>query len=406
MKIEKKIVVPRGFLFAAGEAGLRTHGAGPDVALMYSTVSARVGAVFTTNRVKAAPVLVSQQQLRRSKHHAQAIVVNAGNANCATGADGLRAARLCARRAASLLGLPPHAALVASTGVIGVPLAAARITEQLPALVRRLHPEGHRAVSQAIMTTDTVPKLSARTVKISGKPIRILGLCKGAGMIHPRMATMLGFFFTDAAIEPRYLQRAVRRMADLSFNRISVDGDTSTNDAVFLLANGLAGNREIGASSMESHAAGEKFFAALAGVAQELAIALVRDGEGAKKVAEIRVEGARSERQAEAIARAIALSPLVKTALAGADPNWGRILSAAGNAGVELNPAHVDLYLNRTRVCRAGGAIAFDEAAATRMMQAKNILVRVVIGNSKAQARFWTCDFTEEYIRINARYRT
>ena len=289
--------VPQGFLFGAGDAGLRRHGSGPDVALLYSTIPACTAAVFTTNRVKAAPVLVAQDHLKRSRRIAQAIVVNAGNANCATGPSGMRTARRCAQEAAKLLGLPPEQVLVASTGVIGVPLDARVITEQLPALARRLHPEGYRAASRAILTTDTRPKIAARSFAVGRRRVRILGIAKGAGMIYPRMATMLGFLFTDAAVEPRFLETALRRTCDASFHRISVDGDTSTNDAVFLLANGMSGAPKIGARS----AAAGKFLQALVEVAQTLALELVRDGEGAEKLAEIRVEGAASERQAEAI---------------------------------------------------------------------------------------------------------
>ena len=400
-----KIAVPRGFLFAAGDGGLRVHGSGPDVALMYSVVPAQVAALFTTNRVKAAPVVVSERHLKRSGNNARAIVVNAGNANCATGEAGMRAARECAERAAALLKIPAREVLLASTGVIGVPLDANPITGLLPALIRRMHPEGVTRVARAILTTDTRPKVTSRTILMAGRKITILGMAKGAGMIYPRLApsaTMLAFLFTDAVVEPRFLQRAAARACDRSFNRISVDGDTSTNDTLILMANGMAGGRAIG----ENSAHGERFFDALLAVMHDLALAMVRDGEGAKKVAEIRVEQARSEKQAEAIARAIALSPLVKTALAGGDPNWGRILSAAGNAGVRFEPSRVDIYLHRMRVCRHGGAEDFDEAAASNLLQAKDVLIRVVLGQGAAQARFWTCDFTEEYIRINASYRT
>ena len=396
------IEVPQGFLFAAGEAGLRTHGSGADVALIYSTAPARVAALFTTNRVKAAPVLVSQEHLQRSRRAAQAILVNAGNANCATGAAGMRAARECAQAAARLLNLRTEQTLVASTGVIGLPLDARRITDRLPELVRRLHPEGYEAVARAILTTDTCPKIAGQSLKVAGRTIRILGMAKGAGMIYPRLATMLAFLFTDAAVEPRFLQAATRRACELSFNRISVDGDTSTNDTVFLLANGAAGNSTI----RQKDKAAARFLRALTEVAQSLAIAMVEDGEGARKLAEIRVEGAASEKQADAIARAIALSSLVKTALAGADPNWGRILSAVGNAGVPFDPSRVNIYLNRTLVCKRGGAADYDEPSLQREMQGKEILIRVVVGQGKSQARFWTCDFTEEYVRINASYRT
>ena len=402
---QKTISVPRGFLFAAGDGGLRTHGSGPDVGLAYSLVPARVAALFTANRVKAAPVLVSERHLRASRHTAQAIVVNAGNANCATGAHGMQAACDCASRAAALLKIPASQVLLASTGVIGVPLDLRRITDLLPALVRRMHPEGWSSMARAMLTTDTRPKVVSRLFTIGGRRITILGMAKGAGMIYPRLkpsATMLAFLFTDAVVEPQFLQRAAARACELSFNRISVDGDTSTNDTVFLMANGMAGGRAIG----EKSAAAEKFFDALVAATQELAMALVRDGEGAKKVAEIRVEQARSEKQADAIARAIALSPLVKTALAGADPNWGRILSAAGNAGVQFDPHRTDIYLNRMRVCRHGGAAKFNEAAASKLLQAKDVLIRVTLRQGSAQARFWTCDFTADYIRINASYRT
>ena len=401
-KATKNIQVPKGFLFAAGEGGLRTHGHGPDVALMYSMVPARVAALFTTNRLQAAPIEISRDHLRRSRHTAQAILVNAGNANCATGVQGERAARQCAAKAAELFRIRPEQVLVASTGVIGVPLETSRITGLLPALVRRMHPQGYRAVSRAILTTDTRPKVVSRMISLAGRPITILGIAKGAGMIHPRMATMLGFFFTDANLDPRFVQAAARRMCAASFNRISVDGDTSPNDTVYLMANGMAGNRAIA----EKGHAGKKFLQTLTEAAQQLAIEMVADGEGARRVAEIRVEGAASEKQAEALARSIALSPLVKTALAGADPNWGRILSAAGNAGVEFDPRRADIYLNRVRVCRQGGAAKFNEAAAQRQLRGKQALIRMVMQGGKATARFWTCDFTKEYIRINASYRT
>ena len=399
---KKSIQVPQGFRFAAGEAGLRTHGHGPDVALIYSTAPARVAALFTANRVQAAPVVVSREHLERSGWVAQAIVVNAGNANCATGAAGIRAARECAAVAGSLLSLRPEQVLLASTGVIGLPLDARRITKLLPALARQMHPEGYDSASRAILTTDTRPKVAARSLTVAGRRIRILGMAKGAGMVYPRLATMLAFLFTDAAVEPRFLQSAARRVCDLSFNRISVDGDTSTNDTVFLMANGMAGNSAI----RGQRPGAEAFLRALTEVAQELAVELVKDGEGACKLAEICVEGAASEKQADAIARSIALSSLVKTALAGADPNWGRILSAVGNAGVEFDPRRVNIYLNRTLVCKKGGAADYEEPALQRELQGREVHIRVHLGQGKAAARFWTCDFTEEYVRINASYRT
>lgn len=396
------VYVPRGFIFAAGEAGLRTHGKGPDLGLIYSTVPARVAALFTTNRVKAAPVTISQQHLQRSRNLAQAIVANAGNANCATGAQGLEAAMQCSTKTAELFSIPAEQVLLASTGVIGVPLDGRRITDLLPALARRLRPDGYAAVSKAILTTDTLPKVASRRVFLGGRTINILGMSKGAGMINPCLATMLAFLFTDAAVDARFLRAAAPRLGELSFNRISVDGDTSTNDTVFLMANGMAGNRPL----KPKEPAGQKFLQSLTEVAQELAIKIVMDGEGARKLIEIRVEKAASEAQASAIARSIGLSPLVKTALAGADPNWGRILSAAGNAKVEFNPSLADIFLNKVLVCRKGGAGDFNEAALQRKLRGREILVRLVLRAGTAKASFWTCDFTEEYVRINASYRT
>ena len=399
---KRKIAIPRGFVFAAGEGGLRTHGSGPDVGLIYSSAPARVAALFTTNLVKAAPVEVSQEFLRRSRNTAQAIVVNAGNANCATGAQGVRSARECSRKAAALLGIRPEQVLLASTGVIGVPMDAACITSILPVLGSRLRPEGYAEVSKAILTTDTRPKVVSRSLPINGHTVRILGMAKGAGMINPCLATMLAFIFTDAAIDSRFLRSATQRLGNLSFNRISVDGDTSTNDTVFVMANGLAGNPVLAKNS----AAANKFVEAITEVAQQLAIKIVMDGEGARKLVEIQVEKAASEAQASAIARAIGLSSLVKTAMAGADPNWGRILSAAGNAKVDFRPRLADIYLNGVLVCRKGGAAVFNEPALQKKLRGKEIVVKVVLREGKAKSVFWTCDFTEEYVRINASYRT
>ncbi len=396
------VYVPRGFIFAAVEAGLRTHGKGPDLGLIYSTVPARVAALFTANRVKAAPVTISQQHLQRSHNLAQAIVANAGNANCATGAHGLEVARQCSTKTAELFSIPTVQVLLASTGVIGVPLDGRRITDLLPALAGRLRPDGYAAVSKAILTTDTRPKVASRRIFLGGRTINILGMSKGAGMINPCLATMLAFLFTDAAVDARFLRAATPRLGELSFNRISVDGDTSTNDTVFLMANGMAGNRPL----KPREPAGRKFLQALTEVAQELAIKIVMDGEGARKLIEIRVEKAASEAQASAIARSVGLSSLVKTALAGADPNWGRILSAAGNAKVEFNPYLADIFLNEVLVCREGGATDFNEPALQRKLRGREILVRLVLRAGTAKASFWTCDFTEEYVRINASYRT
>ncbi|MBI2815446.1 MAG: bifunctional glutamate N-acetyltransferase/amino-acid acetyltransferase ArgJ [Acidobacteria bacterium] len=401
-KRNNKIEVPRGFMFAAGAAGLRTHGEGPDVGFIRSEAPAKVAALFTSNLVKAAPVMLSQEHLRKSKYIAQAIVVNAGNANCATGEQGMQTAAECASKAAELLGIPAEQVLLASTGVIGVPMQAQSITTMLPKLMARLKPGGYAAVSKAILTTDTRPKLAAATISLSGRQVRILGMCKGAGMINPCLATMLAFIFTDAAVDGQFLREITPRIGDLSFNRISVDGDTSTNDTVFVMANGLAANKPISGKSAEA----EKLVQALTEVARELAIKIVMDGEGARKLIEIRVEKAASEAEASAIARSIGSSALVKTAVAGADPNWGRILSAAGNAGVELRPELTDIYLDGVLVCRKGGAAEFNESALQRKLRGREVVIRILLRAGTAQSTFWTCDLTEEYIRINASYRT
>ena len=400
-KIET-LYLPKGFHFAAGAAGLRTHGSGPDVGLIYSEVPAKVAALFTQNRVKAAPVILSQENLRNSKNVARAVVVNAGNANCATGPVGMKSAKICAEEAAELLGVSAEQVLVASTGVIGVPLDHSRIVGILPKLKKTLSPDHFGNVSRAIMTTDTRPKVASRRVSINGRMVNIVGMAKGAGMINPCLATMLSFIVTDAAVDARVLKDAAPRIADLSFNRISVDGDTSTNDTVLFMANGLAGNRPLKSDGAST----KKFIDALIEVAQELAKKIVLDGEGARKFVEIRVENASSETNAAKIARSIAQSSLVKTAIAGADPNWGRILSAVGNAGVDFDPSLVDIYLNGVCVCKKGRAYEFSEAALQKKLKASDTLIRVKIGDGSAQAVFWTCDLTEEYIRINASYRT
>jgi len=371
----------------------------PDLALMVSDTSASAAAVFTLNAVKAAPVVVSAQALRRSRGRARAIVANAGNANCAT-PDGVQVARATARAAARLLGIREREVLLASTGVIGVPLSERPILEALPALAAGLDRANFAAAARAILTTDTGPKTALAAVELKGGLVSVAGMAKGAGMIHPRMATMLAFLFTDAELEPAELKPMLAEAVEAGFHRISVDGDTSTNDTVYLLANGAAGVRPSGASR-------RTLARAVAEVAERLARAIVRDGEGARKLLTIEVEGAANDRAASRIARAIANSPLVKTALAGADPNWGRILSAAGSSGERFNPARVEIHWNGHLVCRRGVAAEFSEEEVKRSLEASESLLRVRLGGrAGGRARFWTCDLTEEYVRINASYRT
>lgn len=386
---------PQGFLFAAVSAGVRKP-PGADLAVIVSDRPATAAGVFTTNLVAAAPVLLSRRQLRASRGRARAIVANAGNANCAT-PNGARVAAATVAATARLLDIPPEQVLVASTGVIGVPLDEERIPDALPAAVRVLSPGGYEQAARAIMTTDTRPKLALASVKAGrGRKVRVLGMAKGAGMIHPRMATMLAFVVTDAAIPAAQLRKITAAAAARTFNRVSVDGDTSTNDTLFVLANGAGGDVP------EARVA-----AAIEEVMAELSIQIAADGEGARKLIRIEVSGAVNEAAADRIGRAIANSPLFKTAMAGGDPNWGRILSAAGASGARFDPARAAIVLNGTTVCRRGIAAPFKEAALkTQLTGAREVDVHLSVGRGPGRASFWTCDLTEDYIRINASYRT
>ncbi|HTV54994.1 MAG TPA: bifunctional glutamate N-acetyltransferase/amino-acid acetyltransferase ArgJ [Terriglobia bacterium] len=401
-KVEADGSGPVGFLASSARAGIKRDPKALDVALIFSEGEQTTAAgVFTTNRVAAAPVSLSRQHLKASHGHARAIVVNSGNANACTGSAGEKCAAITARTAAKLLGIEPQQALLASTGVIGVRLEPKSITRQLPGLVRTLSPEGFPGVARAIMTTDRFPKLYALQSIMGGKPVRLLGMTKGAGMIHPRMATMLAFVMTDAIVKAPDLQKMLQTAADASFNRITVDGDTSTNDTVIALASGLSGvNARMGTPG------GARFTAGLTELCEGLARMIVQDGEGAKKLVTVQVQGARTEADADRIARAIANSPLVKTALAGNDPNWGRILCAAGYSGAEFDPTKVDLHVNRLLLCRKGVSAGFSKAAARAELDQPQLTLRIDLHQGRASARMWTCDLTHEYITINASYTT
>jgi glutamate N-acetyltransferase/amino-acid N-acetyltransferase len=392
------VKLPQGYRFAATYAGIRKRPE-PDLALMVSDVEATAAGLFTQNVVRAAPVILSAQHLVKSGGRCRGIIVNAGNANCATSSMA-KAARASTQAVARLLGTSSSRILVASTGVIGEPLDERKITAALPSMVERLSPEHFPACARAIMTTDTIPKTAFGELATGQGAIRTAGMAKGAGMIHPRMATMLGFLFTDAAVPAPLLQRMLRSAAGRTFNRISVDSDTSTNDTLFLLANGRSGV-SLGPKTLQA------FDETLRQVAEELAIAIARDGEGARKLLTIEVEGAASDRSAEQLARAIANSPLVKTALAGADPNWGRFLSAAGASGVKFDPSKVDLCLNGHLICHRGLRAEFSEPEVQKtMLGDESKLLFQIRGKGAGKARFWTCDLTADYIRINADYRT
>jgi glutamate N-acetyltransferase/amino-acid N-acetyltransferase len=394
--------IPHGFTFSATACGLKK--ARLDLALLTSDTVATAAAVFTTNRVQAAPVRLSREHLQRSGHKIRGVIVNSGNANCCTGPQGIAASRKTAVELARSLRCRPDEILVCSTGVIGLPLRVEKILRAIPQLAQS-RSSGAAAFEQfthAIMTTDTRPKWAAAKCRIGGEKVRILGCAKGSGMIEPNMATMLGFLATDAAISPTLLSKGLRTVVSSTFNAITVDGDTSTNDTVTLLANGESGARKI---SSENGDYGH-FCAALEVVCRSLALAIVADGEGAERVIEIEVRGATSDRAADKIARTIANSPLVKTAFAGADPNWGRILASAGRSGVSFEPNSVDIHVAGICVCRRGREHAFDERVAHRKMLAKYVPVIVDLHAGRGAARVWTCDFTAEYVRINASYRT
>jgi glutamate N-acetyltransferase / amino-acid N-acetyltransferase len=390
--------LPLGYAYSAVYAGIR-QAQKDDLALIVSGLAANAAAVFTQNRVQAAPVKLGRRNLKLSKGLVGAVLVNAGNANCAT-RTGDAVAASTSRAAAKLLRMPPAQVLPASTGVIGVELDPRKITGALPALIAGLRGERFSDAAHAIMTTDLVPKTAFGEVRLRRGVVRIAGMTKGSGMIHPQMATTLGFVMTDANIPPAPLRAMLKRSVERSYNRISVDGDTSTNDTLLLLANGASGVRP----DPQEMARMEEGIAA---VMESLAIAIARDGEGARKLVTILISGAPTNDAAGRMARAIANSPLVKTAIAGSDPNWGRILSAAGNSGVAFDPAKVDIHMQGVAVCRAGLAAPFAESELKQKLDAPDCEIRLSIrGKGKGEARFWTCDLTEDYIRINASYRT
>jgi glutamate N-acetyltransferase/amino-acid N-acetyltransferase len=388
--------LPEGFRYATTYAGIRKD-IRDDLALIVSDPAASAAAVFTQNRVQAAPVVIGRKHLAASKGKVSAVLINAGNANCAT-RTGERVAVACCRAVSRQLGVPVNQVIPSSTGVIGVELNPALIVDCVPKLAGSLSEQGFEGVARAIMTTDLVPKMAYADVGVKDRTVRIAGMTKGSGMIHPQMATTLGFIMTDAAIAPNTLRAMLKRAADASFNCLSVDGDTSTNDTLLLMANGASGVKVT---------AGDAFEEPLTLVLQDLAQQIARDGEGAQRFVTIDVSGAATKDDATRIARAIANSPLFKTAIAGADPNWGRVLSAAGNSGVNFDPRKVDIRMQEMLVCKAGLAADFDEDELKGKLDAKDVHVRFVIkGLGTGKARFWTCDLTEGYIRINASYRT
>lgn len=395
--------IPAGFTFAATHCGIKR--ARLDLGILVSDVPANAAAVFTSNQIVAAPVIVCREHLRKSRERMRGVIVNSGNANCCTKEDGYPASVAMASKLASELGVDPTQILVSSTGVIGAPLRVEKILAAVPhlALARSSEPGAFEEFARSIMTTDTRPKWATARCRIGGKTVRLLACAKGSGMIQPNMATMLTYIASDAAISSSVLDHVLRAAVEPTFNSISVDGDTSTNDTVALLANAKSGAPEIRKASGADYKA---FSKALHSVCKSLALAIVEDGEGAERVIEIEVRGAPSTKAARQVARTIANSPLVKTAFAGADPNWGRILAAAGRSGVKFDPTATNISIAGAAVCRGGREHPFDERAVHQEMLAKYVRVGVDLGSGNATWRFWTCDFTIEYVHINSSYRT
>ncbi len=396
--MEEPIYAVPGFKASAVAAGIKKT-RGLDLALIYSEKVANVAAVFTKNKVKAAPVVLSREHTRDGR--ARAIVANSGNANACTGKAGLATARKTAELVAGELGILPEEVLVASTGVIGAPLDMDLISRAVPDLVKGLSWEGVHRAAEAIMTTDTFPKISRFQGRAGGKDYGILGIAKGAGMIMPDMATMLGFVMTDLRVEADELRDALISSVDSTFNRISVDGDTSTNDMLVLMANGAAGNRELRGEDRK------EFRSGLTRVLQDLAGMIVRDGEGATKVVNIEIRGAHSPSDAFEAARTVANSSLVKTAFYGADPNWGRIMAALGRAGITMAEESVDIWIDEVQIVAGGTGVGPEsERKAAEKMAGDLFSVTIDLHQGACRDRVITCDLTHEYVSINAEYRT
>ena len=397
----EKVRLPKGFLFSALAAEIKASGR-PDLALVEVAGGAIAAALSTTNRVVAAPVDVGRISLQATGGRVRAVVVNSGNANCATGPAGRQACERICREAGNLLGAPAAEIFPSSTGIIGVPLPAEKIIAKLPRLVsaKSAREKDALAFARAIMTTDTRPKVASARFRTGAREVTLLGVAKGAGMIHPQLATMLVYLCTDAVAAPRELQSLLRETCDQTFNCMSIDGDTSTNDTVLLLANGQSG------LALRGVRVRTKFAESLLHVCQSLAEQIISDGEGVQHVIRLSVEQAGSREEALRVARAIAHSALVKTAWAGADPNWGRVLMAVGASGVPVDPTRIRIFIGGQLVCRNGIACAFDQKRAHRNLAQPVCDIRVQLGRGRSAVQFLTTDLTTEYVRINAEYST
>lgn len=393
------LLLPLGFSFSSASAGIKVS-ARPDLALIECAPGTKATAFFTKNRVVAAPVIIGREALKTSRGYIRAVVVNSGNANCATGSQGIRACRAVCNEVARLHSIPAEQVFPSSTGIIGVPLPVEKILAQLPDLTAR-HEASENAAwdfARTIMTTDTRPKVASASFHTGSGDVRLLGIAKGSGMIHPNLATMLVYLLTDAQATPRELKRVLTHTCDQTFNCISVDGDTSTNDTVLLLASGQ--------SKVDVKTHGKPFATTLLEICQSLAEQIVRDGEGVQHVIRLTIDGARNRAEAMQVARAIAYSPLCKTAWAGADPNWGRILAAVGRSGVPIVPEKVSIFIGEQKVCHRGQAHAFDERVAHRHLSETTCEIRVQLGRGRTSLQFLTSDLTAEYVHINADYST
>ena len=403
------VTFARGFRAGTAACGIKAFTAGAsaipsgqrdDLCVIHSSHPCDTGGVFTTNKIKSASVVIDQLHLQHNR--VQALVINSGNANACTGAQGFKDALQMSKLAADRLDLDPDQVLVSSTGVIGRYLPMDAVRAGIAAACGSLGPERGVDAARAIMTTDTVPKTAQLEVEIGGRTIRVGGMCKGSGMIHPNMATMLAYITTDAMVEPGLMASVARPVADRSFNQVTVDGDSSTNDTFLVLANGAAGNEPVLRGTVEA----ERLEAAIVEVARELARAIARDGEGATRMIAVRVQGAESDEEARTAARAVASSSLVKTAVHGGDPNWGRIVCALGYSGAELALDKLHLSIGGLVVFERGAGVDVDLSAVRRAFEQPEIEIVATLGLASGHAEAWGCDLSEEYVRINADYTT
>ncbi len=403
------VTFARGFRAGTAACGVKAFTAGAsaipsgqrdDLVVIQSTNPCDAGGVFTTNRIKSASVVIDELHLQHNR--VQALVVISGNANACTGAQGFKDALQMAKLTADRLDLDPDQVLVGTTGVIGRYLPMDAVKAGIATACGALSPDHGVDAARAIMTTDTVPKTAQMEIELGGRTVRVGGMCKGSGMIHPNMATMLAYITTDAAVEPGLMAKLARPVADRSFNQVTIDGDSSTNDTFLLLANGAAGNAVVRYGTPDA----EALEAAIVDVARELARAIARDGEGATKMIAVRVQGAESDQEARTAARAVASSSLVKTAVHGGDPNWGRIVCALGYSGAELALDRLHLSIGGLVVFERGAGVDVDLSAVRRAFEQPEIEIVATLGLANGHAEAWGCDLSEEYVRINAEYTT